>query len=119
MRSRITRLIFGKKNFNFKAEYMKSSAMGKGPLHLRDIRIAGYSVYIASTVTLCARGVKATIKADLIRLSTFSRIQRTTHFLFSVASSLEMHAIILYTRLIGNPPGRRNETLRIYSGFTL
>lgn len=71
------RLIFWTKR-DFQAENMEKLANRK-LLHLWDVCIAG--IYTASTVTLRARGMKATIKADLIRLSTFSYIAPSFPFL--------------------------------------
>lgn len=68
-----------------------------------------WHLYTASTVTLRARGMKATIKVDLIRLS-FSYIALSFPFLRCL---VEMRAAIaLCIRLIGNSAGRQNEALR-------
>lgn len=67
-----------KKSINFKAEYIERLTK-KRLLYLWNVRIAG--VYTVSTVTLHARGMKATIKADLIRLSTSSYIALSFPFL--------------------------------------
>lgn len=76
-----------------------------------------YCWHTASTVTLRARGTKATIKADLIRLWTFSYIALSFPFLPCLVAG-DAHPIALYAlciRLIENSAERQNEALRTQS----